>query len=66
MGKHVFEFLDCVYYKCLFPNVMEICQTVLLHFFIAHAKDIKNAYFIFLKIVIDFERFPDPGNQVLI
>lgn len=28
-GKTCFEFLDCVYYKRLFPNVMEIYKTVL-------------------------------------
>lgn len=44
----------------------DLPDSFITFFFIAHAKDIKNAYFIFLKIVIDFERFPDPGNQVLI
>lgn len=32
--------------------------------FITHGKDIKNTYFILLEILIDFERFLDPGNQV--
>lgn len=48
----------------MFTNVMEIYKTV-LSYYKFYYKDIKHAYFSSLEILIDFERFPNPGIQSL-